>query len=391
VQHAGAIFIDRTHLESGAGSINNTYGLYISTLTGPGQTNAPYAIYSEDPGARTYLAGNLGISSATPVAALVISSAAGSSDQILIVSTGSSVIFGVKGNGEVYTAGKFIGDGSQLTNLTGDGLGNHIATTTLEMGGYAINSSTAVSAAYYQVNGSTVLALGPSRRLNIGPLAGRISSGANNVFVGDSAGHETTTGPRSTFLGNDSGRFNTTGSQNSYLGYASGYSNTVGSNNTAVGTYAGYYSQTGSANAMLGAEAGMGAISNSFSSATLVGFQAGYGLTTGSDNILLGWRAGYNLTTGARNIIIGYEQAASLASVNDELNIGGAIYGDLNTKAVAMYGSVQMGNAPASDNHAVNMVPEAGVALSVRGNDTAGDVAVKFYSGTSLIGGMRKK
>lgn len=48
------------------GTITNTYGLYIGDLTAGTQTNAPYAIYSSDSGAKSYFAGNIGIGTTTP-------------------------------------------------------------------------------------------------------------------------------------------------------------------------------------------------------------------------------------------------------------------------------------------------------------------------------------
>jgi len=75
---------------------------------------------------------------------------------------------------------------------------------------------------------------------------------------------------------------------------------------------------------------------NSFSSSTLVGYQAGYGLSTGSDNILLGWKAGYSVTTGTGNIIIGYNKDASSPDAKNELNIGGVLYGNLSSKTIGI-------------------------------------------------------
>jgi len=67
-----------------------------------------------------------------------------------------------------------------------------------------------------------------------------------------------------------------------------------------------------------------------------MGYRAGYGLTTGSDNILLGFKAGDNITTGAGNIVIGYEKDTSAPAANNELNIGGLIYGDLSAGRVGI-------------------------------------------------------
>ncbi|MFA7007522.1 MAG: hypothetical protein WC204_01565 [Elusimicrobiales bacterium] len=237
------------------------------------------------------------------------------------------------------------------SSVPADNLGNHIATTTLTVN-FGIKSSTRVSAGYYQVAGSTVLAvLSGTNSLGVGPDAGRVNRGYNNTFVGYDAGYSNTTGSSNTFAGAYAGYNNTTGmynsffgawsgysnvngSSNTFAGYKAGYSNTTGGRNTVAGSSAAYYNQSGSANSVFGAHAGGyngGAGSGSFSSSTIVGYQAGNKLATGSDNILLGWRAGYNITTGTGNIVIGYNQDTSAAAANNELNIGGVYKGNISS------------------------------------------------------------
>ncbi|GAI44685.1 unnamed protein product, partial [marine sediment metagenome] len=84
--------------------------------------------------------------------------------------------------------------------------------------------------------------------------------------------------------------------------------------------------QEGVANTILGSYAGYGDSEDSFSSSTLVGYRAGFGLSTGSDNILLGWQAGDELITGSRNIIIGYDIDARADNSANTLNIGNLIF-----------------------------------------------------------------
>ena len=57
---------------SNAGTITNTYGLYLGDLTSGIQTNAPYAIYSSDAGAKSYFAGNVGIGTTSPAQKLQV-------------------------------------------------------------------------------------------------------------------------------------------------------------------------------------------------------------------------------------------------------------------------------------------------------------------------------
>ncbi|MCK5582143.1 MAG: hypothetical protein KAI33_00040, partial [Elusimicrobiales bacterium] len=350
------------------GIITETFGIFISTLTSGNQTEPPYAIYSEDPKAATFLAGSLGINEEDATAMLHISTPV-SSNYVFKVST----VITINAYGDV-SANKYYGDGSGLTNISvsGDNLGSHIATETLKMGIYDIQSSTAINAGYYQINGSTVVAILPGiGSLAIGLNAGRINTGVRNsfmgyqagyshanglenTFVGYTAGYSDTGGRYNTFMGSMAGSSNETAMHNSFIGYAAGNANTKGEHNSFVGSaagnknttgaynsimgsYAGLQNKTGSANVIFGNRAGGSGSSdgNSFSSSTIIGYQSGYNLETGSaDNIFLGFKAGYNVTTGSGNIIIGYEEDALTSDASGYLNIGGIITGDIATGAM---------------------------------------------------------
>ena len=196
------------------------------------------------------------------------------------------------------TASAFYGDGSNLTG-TGDNLGNHIATTTLQMGAYGIISSSNISAGRYDIGGSRVIST---------------SGGAGSTFIGLNTGN-LSTGIGNTFVGNQSGAVNTTGALNVFVG--GGATNTVGYYNTFVGA--------GSGNGVAG------------NNNTFVGKYAGY-INTGSDNVLLGSGAGASITSGSGNIVIGKGKTAPSATTSNYLNIGGAIVGDLATSSVTVNG-----------------------------------------------------
>lgn len=321
---------------------------------------------------------------------------------------------GIVVSSNIYVVGfssavKYYGDGSGLTGITGDNLGNHTATQNLNMNSYPINSSSYVTAAFYQVNGSTMVVILPgtdSIAYGVNAGSSNVAGGNYNVFVGNDAGaanttgfdnaahgysalysnttgnyntangsialmsntvgtantangnaalRDNTTGNQNTAAGSSSLAFNITGSNNTAAGSAALVSNTIGGNNTASGFAALYSNVTGSANAIFGAEAGYGAASQSFSSSTIMGFRAGYALTTGSRNTLLGLQAGDSLTTGASNIIIGYNQDATAPTISNELNIGGLIWGRLQE------GTIGIGLA--------NTLPQA--ALDVKSTGTA--------------------
>ena len=58
---------------------------------------------------------------------------------------------------------------------------------------------------------------------------------------------------------------------------------------------------------------------------TVMGYQAGYQITTGYNNTLLGYNAGNALTTGYQNICIGSGATASSVSINNEITIGNGL------------------------------------------------------------------
>ncbi|MBI5745328.1 MAG: hypothetical protein HY952_12365, partial [Elusimicrobia bacterium] len=111
---------------------STSHGTYISFQnTGIGSLTAIERM-------RIDWAGNVGISSATPMYRLVVSSGAGETGNMLVVSTGASSVIRMTGAGEIY-ANRFYGDGAGLTGVSGsDNLGNHTATTTLNMAGQSI-------------------------------------------------------------------------------------------------------------------------------------------------------------------------------------------------------------------------------------------------------------
>ena len=217
--------------------------------------------------------GDVGISTNAPVYRLHVSSGAGETGTVMAVSTGTSNLFWVAGDGA--HAVKFFGDGSGLTNLAGaaDNLGNHTATEVLKMGAYGVNTSSAITAARYQINGSTVLAILPGAgSLGVGVNAGRASYGNYNVFVGSGAGYANTSGEGNSFFGWTAGKNTVDGVYNSYFGYmageggASGYRNSYfgyrtginnnGNNNSFFGTESGFLNAAGEGNLFLGYQAG---------------------------------------------------------------------------------------------------------------------------------------
>ena len=157
------------------------------------------------------------------------------------------------------------------------------------------------------------------------------SDDVTNTFVGLHTGRVNSVGSgaiNNTFIGSDAGYSNVMGAQNTAIGLQSLYYITLAKYNTAIGQGTIYFNQAGNNNTAVGHNAGHGgAFGQQFSNNSLLGFQAGYALTTGSNNILLGYQAGDAISTGSNNIIIGYDIDAPVATNSNQLSIGNLIFG----------------------------------------------------------------
>lgn len=103
-----------------------------------------------------------------------------------------------------------------------------------------------------------MLSIAGSNNLFAGSFAGAApdNTGANNTFVGRSAGLSNTTGGGNSFFGAIAGQNNTTSFDNSFFGRDAGVSNTTGSHNTVIGQGA----DTGANNLDFATALGSGAI-----------------------------------------------------------------------------------------------------------------------------------
>lgn len=143
--------------------------------------------------------GNVGIGTSTPNHRLVISSAAGTSDNMLVISTGTSEVIRMTGGGEIY-ANKYYGDGSYLTGINAcqDSSGNTLV-------GYAAGHS----------------------------LSGIFNT--YNVVVGYAAGYSLVSGAGNTFLGSQIAAWNVSGSSNIVIGDYEQLSSLTASNEVNIG------------------------------------------------------------------------------------------------------------------------------------------------------------
>lgn len=123
---AAGLYVDNL---TNTGTIATTTGVYIGNLTAGTQTNHPYALYSNDSNAWTYLAGSLGIGTSTPGSLFSVQNSAN-------FTTGTSTFYG---NGlqapDFCTATKCLSSvaGTATITLSGDvsGSGTTAITTTI--------------------------------------------------------------------------------------------------------------------------------------------------------------------------------------------------------------------------------------------------------------------
>jgi hypothetical protein len=135
------------------------------------------------------------------------------------------------------------------------------------------------------------------------------------TILGNDAGRAS--GGASTFIGELAGQI-TTGSNNTFVGWEAGGSNTTGGNNTGIGTDAMWQNVSGFSN-------------------TAIGQQALDDLTSGNNNVALGYKAGQYNQTGSGNVYVGYDAGSTDTGLSNELYIHNSntgtplIYGDFST------------------------------------------------------------
>ncbi len=207
--------------------------------------------------------------------------------------------------------------------------------------------------------------------LFLGLSAGVVTTGLNNVFVGNQAGLVNSTGYGNIFIGNNTGNSNLGGGNNTFVGSSSGYKNSGGDLNVFVGYESGYsnlssgwntflgykagYVSTGGGNTFVGAESARnlstgdnncyvgnnsGVFSNSGSENTCIGAHSGGGNSTGDGNVFLGFHAGYGETGSDRLYIDNSSTSAPL------------IHGDFATNALTINGTLNVtGNSTLSNTY----------------------------------------
>ncbi len=141
----------------------------------------------------------------------------------------------------------------------------------------------------YQIDGVTILT-----KKNVGSL-----------LIGNEAGQNLTTPDQNILIGFRAGRDITTEDGNVIIGYSSGSSLTNGEYNTVIGNNAAVAG---------GAE---------YEWSVIIGYRAGYDLTTANNSVIIGYNAGQNITNSGGNVIIG-SQAGNEATGAENTIVGRA-------------------------------------------------------------------
>ena len=261
------------------------------------------------------------------------------------------------------------------------------------------NAGTNVAAGQaYSYNGANVItALTTLNNYFFGNAGNLTMTGNSNTANGYRSLFSNTTGYNNTANGVSALYSNTTGNSNTANGWSALYFNTTGNSNTANGRGALYYNVSATSTTAIGFEAAKGTSNYSNQGGVYLGYQSGNSAATGSDyNTLLGFQSGYGVTTGARNVLIGnstilasYNQvttgsnniaigndvAVANATASNQLNIGNLIYGTGldGTGSTLSTGKVGIGvTSPTAYLHL-----KAGTA-------TAGTAPEKFTNGVLL-------
>jgi hypothetical protein len=229
------------------------------------------------------------------------------------------------GNNDNFSLGFKTSGATQMTinNAGNVGIGTTSPALKLDIAG-DVN----VSGMYFMQGAPLLIQNNTNSNLSIGNAAANMNSasGLNNVALGSNALNALTSGGGNTALGAYALRYATSSGSNTGVGVSALGSTTTGSTNTAVGQNALVSNTIGNANVAVGQAALNNNVGNNNVAIGTSGLAA---VTTGSNNTAIGFQVGNSLTTGSNNILIGSGINATAPNINNTLNIGNLIYGDM--------------------------------------------------------------
>lgn len=239
--------------------------------------------------------------------------------------------------------------------------------------GATLTSALTFTSGYIDFSSSTNIRIG-----NNG-TAPSITSGLNNIAIGQGAGTALTTAFRCVALGTSALQNNVSNNNHTAIGASAGQ-NTTGLTSTFLGYRAGFGAIgacTGDFNVALGTDALL--LYTSGSRNYCGGYQTGSAITTGSDNVLIG-HTNYstNLTTGSQNTVVGSSNVAS-ANVTQSIILG---YGN----TVSNTGNIVIGNGITTAANNTYYIGSSSGTLATGALSLTSATAGITFAGNVLIG-----
>jgi trimeric autotransporter adhesin len=235
-------------------------------------------------------------------------------------------------------ANTFVGYGAGMSgigtgNLTVSGNGGEFYANTF-VGSTAGASATTASFNTFVGVDSGLADVDGHNNVYIGVHAGNSNQhGDENVFIGRNAGYAMQ-GNYSVIIGKNAGftRSNTAGAITA-IGYQAGYADENAGYNTYIGYQAGLYNAAGYSNVFVGTKSGYGTSTKGSYMNACVGDESCYAFSTDAEgNSVIGYRAGYNITTGTKNTFIGRESGYNASQKVNAVNSMGLGYQTYTTE-----------------------------------------------------------
>lgn len=201
------------------------------------------------------------------------------------------------------------------------------------------------------------------------------NSYAGNSFFGHQAGYSAETNSNMVAVGDSAAYSEATSNSGVYVGAGAGQDANGADNTVAIGYLAMAENVTGNSNTVVGYQAGKGVAGNSYTLNTLVGYRAGYVLTTGGTNSVLGCLAFDAATTGNNAVAIGYRAGTSVVG-----DAGGVYIGsDAAQDAAGAAGTVAIGRSAMAEN-------VTGNNNTIVGYQAGKGVAANSYAANTYLG-----
>jgi hypothetical protein len=296
--------------------------------------------------------------------------------------SGAPSQFSNNGSSIFYNSGNVgLGTDSPLQRLDVNGDINIPGSNAIRFNNVPFLRSPGTENIFLGVNAGPLSPGGTGQNVHIGPYAGSVSNGANNIFIGKEAGMVNSTASGNSFIGWTAGKANTTGFYNTFIGPSAGQANVSSDYNTFIGPNAGYSNSAGEKNMFIGVSAGYD--NTSGSSNLFLGYDAGRKNVNASNNAFVGTQAGKNTVSGSSNTFIGANAGAT--------NSGG--FSNTAIGADADFGSGSLSNATAIGSGAIvnqnNSIVLGNATSSVGIANSAPTARFHVTAGGSIASGVR--